>query len=252
MTWILKWKSASNSNGSERACGEDTSYATQDIPCHGMRWGSGLRDMVNRHGQALETRVPKSHGVSNNMHMPDTPRSSQLYFQPDALLQNNVGGCISPAISANYPSFSDMSSIMARCKELERKRRSSRRFWETTKMVFKTLSKTSWKWKTYSAQWVALWHACRKAQISSRLGKELDLCQPRVCQQAKEYFRQYKREQAREECQLCPKTSSRSCMQVKVKLRPVQWRRSESWNNSKKRTTNYEKAMLKLSDPTVN
>lgn len=56
-----------------------------------------------------------------NIHIPDTPSYPQLYFKPPPLPQSNLGAGTNPAIATNVVSFSDNSSIKARCKELKKK-----------------------------------------------------------------------------------------------------------------------------------
>lgn len=67
----------------------------------------------------------RSHSVSDKEHIPDTPRQSHLNFRTAALHLNDPADCCSKAIAANIPSFSDISSLMACCKELDQEKRSS-------------------------------------------------------------------------------------------------------------------------------
>lgn len=109
-------------HGNERACDEDTDYASHTVPSCGMPRGPGLYGVVSRRGQHWGTSPSRPHQMSDNIHIPDTPSQSQLDLQMTALLQNCLPDSILPAMAANIPCSSDTTSIMACCKELEKER----------------------------------------------------------------------------------------------------------------------------------
>lgn len=115
-----------------RACDEDTAYAPHVIPSRNMGRGSGLFSMVRRCRQVLVTPDPMSPIVFDIMQIPDTPRKSQLFFQPAPFQQTTLLITFhqqSPQLSIP---FQICPPSRPTAKWSRTKRRNSPRFWTTT------------------------------------------------------------------------------------------------------------------------
>lgn len=193
------------------ACDENNAITSHYVLSCGIKRSCGLRGVISRRGRAWGPSVPRLHSMSNNMAAPDTFRLFQLGLQPAPLPWNNIGNCIASAIDAYVTFPSDISSIMECCEELDKEKRSSPHFWESAKLVFRTLSKTYWKKIRCSLHKVPLLNACKNAKNAQGWDQELYPRQRRACEIVQERSHLSNCELAWEDSQLHPKAFYRSC-----------------------------------------
>lgn len=164
--------SIANQRGTEWACDQDIAYAPRFIACPGMRQGRGPASVVRRREQVSGTQEPGLLQVSGNQHISDPPGSptctcSQLHCQKEIIM---TASHQQPPQTSLPPSAFAMSTIKASCENWRSKRKSSSCFWPSAKLVFKTLSNTSYNMIVCSAYQVPVLPPCRKDWGRSKVG----------------------------------------------------------------------------------
>lgn len=189
-----------------------------------MRWGRGTRIPVSRRRRPEAHRHSRTHRVYKNGQIPNSRSQSRGTF--NQLHCHEVISLIAfYQQSARTFLLSNMSSLMPHCREHDKEKRSSRRFWMTTKFLFKTTNKTFRKRITGSVNLVQLLHACKKAEKGQDREQRLDACQMGATRQVRKCSQQLKREQKRDDFQLHPKACSWSC--PGVESRTTSWMKKQ-------------------------